>query len=48
MCGVWDDKFTGVRYVKLKKYWFSDKWYQPTLHLEKRDISKPLNQIEPQ
>ena len=43
MCGIWDDKFTGVRYVKLHQYWFSDKWDQPTLHLEKRDSSRPNN-----
>lgn len=36
MKDVWDDKFTGVRYVKLKEYWSADRWHQPVLHLENR------------
>lgn len=23
MLGIWDDKFTGVRYVKLREFWSS-------------------------
>lgn len=34
--GIWDDKFTGVRYVKLNEFRSALKWDLPTLHLEKR------------
>ena len=35
--GIWDDKFTGVRYVKLEKFRASSKWDLPALHLERRN-----------
>jgi hypothetical protein len=36
MIGIWDDKFTGVRYVKLESFWSNQKWDYPILHLERR------------
>lgn len=36
MIGIWDDKFTGVRYVKLESCWSNQKWDYPILHLERR------------
>jgi hypothetical protein len=33
---VWDDLFTGVRYVKLEQFQASLRWNEPILHLEKR------------
>lgn len=42
MQGVWDDKFTGVRYVKLAKYRAHAKWDLPLLHLERRNNNGPF------
>lgn len=36
LVGVWDDKFTGVRYVKLEKFFAAQRWDEPILHLENR------------
>ena len=33
---VWDDQFTGVRYVKLEQFRATHRWNEPILHLEKR------------
>jgi len=37
LIGVWDDQFTGVRYVQLDRYQSSSFWDYPTLHLEVRN-----------
>jgi len=34
MAGIWDDLFTGVRYVKLQQFHSHLKWSQPIMHLE--------------
>ena len=34
--GIWDDRFTGVRYVKLHQFRKHMKWDLPVLHLERR------------
>ena len=36
LIGVWDDRFTGVRYVKLKQIPSLERWDLPILHLENR------------
>jgi len=40
LLGIWDDKFTGVRYVKLCEFRANVKWSLPTLHLERRNINQ--------
>lgn len=34
--GVYDDRFTGVRYVKLEQISSQLRWEEPILHLENR------------
>ena len=34
--GIWDDKFTCIRYVKLERFHSIERWDQPILHLEDR------------
>lgn len=41
--GIWDDKFTGVRYVKLSEFSSAVKWELPTLHLERRSGNSLMN-----
>lgn len=36
MTGIWDDLFTGVRYVKLQEFHSAIRWNEPILHLENR------------
>lgn len=46
LTGIWDDKFTGVRYVKLAHFRSNVRWDKPLLHLERRNIPPPSAQLD--